>query len=327
LPTTGKSLIDWGKEALLAEAKAIEAAASRLGDGFAAACEIILQCEGKIATTGIGKSGHIARKISSTFASTGTPSYYLHPSEALHGDFGMLDKRDCLLAIAYGGETPEVIEVANFARRLGARIIGVTGKPDSALARVAHVAIDAAVSQEACPLNLAPTSSSTLALAIGDALAISVMCAKGFKQSDFASLHPKGSLGRRLALVRQSMRRLADLRTVGPEATFAAVLEAITKPNFGIIAVVGEQAELLGAITDGDIRRGLVQFGNELIHKNARDLMMAKPKTIVETDFAVDAVQKMEAAKITSLFVVDPQNPKTLLGMVRMHDLIEAKIV
>jgi arabinose-5-phosphate isomerase len=325
-PLDDKNYIHWGREALELEASCLVAASKKLDLTFSSAVTVIKDCKGKLVTTGLGKSGHVARKISSTFASTGTSSFYLHPTEALHGDMGMLGQDDCLLAIAFGGETPEILEVTNYARRIGVRVIAITGKITSSLAKSAHLVLDASVEKEACPLNLAPTASSTLALALGDALAMAVMRARGFGERDFASLHPGGALGRKLALVKDHMHEKIPKLSV--QSTFAEILSGITNPNYGIVAVVDQNHEnLVGAITDGDLRRALVKFGVEAVKKSAQDLMSPSPRTIEISSLVGEAVKKMEELKITSLFVVNGANSQKPLGIIRMHDILAAKIL
>jgi len=319
-------MIAWGRECLQEEAKALADAAGRLGENFARAAELILNCRGKVVVTGLGKSGHVARKVASTLASTGTPSFFLHPGEAMHGDLGMIGEQDCLVAIAFGGETAEVISVAKFARRSGVPLISLTGKLDSSLAQLATVVIDASVEHEVCPHNLAPTCSSTLALALGDALAVSVMRARGFASGDFARLHPAGSLGRRLAVVNDFLRTQGQL-TVPFSANFHAVLEAITSQNYGVVGVLNDQGTLAGVISDGDIRRQLLKSGEKTLGLSANEMMHPKPKLITAQQLALDALKQMEGHQITSLFVVDQLDQPKLLGLIKLQDLIEAGLV
>lgn len=324
------------REALAVEAQCVGEAASRLGPAFSNVCAAVLArtttaaggASGKVVTTGIGKSGFIARKMASTLASTGTPAFYLHPSEAMHGDFGIIQGNDILVAIAHGGETPEVIEVAGFCRRRGIPVAAITGKLESTLARAADFVIDGSVSREACPLNLAPTSSSLVAMALADAVAIAVMKERGFTEKDFAALHPAGSLGRKLSRVEDHMHGMESLPTVDPQTGFHAALEAVTKRNFGIVAVVeGSPPRLAGAISDGDIRRHLLNRGASALEAKASDFMKPSPRVIAADALAIDAVLLMEKHQITSLFVTAPGKPGQLAGIVRMHDLLAAKIV
>lgn len=328
------SLSAWGLEALETEAQALRAAGARLGAAFEGACEAILKAQGKVVTTGLGKSGHIARKIASTLSSTGTSSFFLHPSEALHGDFGMLQKQDCLIAIAYGGETQEVLEVAKFARRLQIPVVAITGKTESSLAKLCSFVLDGSVVREADFHDLAPTASSTVAIGLGDALACAVSRARGFSQGDFASLHPGGSLGRRLSLVKDHMHPLADVARVTEDADFHAVLAAVTTHKvrgrtLGIVAVLDPKNRLVGAVTDGDVRRALVNLDTGALRCRTGDIMTRSPRTIAARALAIDAVTMMNEQQITSLFVVaeDGRDPADVVGLVRLYDLLDAKIV
>jgi arabinose-5-phosphate isomerase len=322
-----RDLVGWGRATLETECRALEAAAARLGPSFAEAVEAILAATGKVVVTGLGKSGHIARKIASTLSSTGTSAFYHKPTEALHGDFGMIQKSDCLIAIAFGGETQEVLEVARFARRTGIPVVGITGRLDSTLAQLCHYVLDGSVPREADELNLAPTASSTLAMALGDAIAMTLMRAKGFGAADFASLHPGGSLGRRLSLVRDHMHTGERLPVIGPEANFHQILEGVTSQNFGIVAVIDGQGQLLGAISDGDLRRALLRLDGEALRKDASELMTRNPKAIVGGALAIDALRIMNERQITQLFVVDRDGSRELAGIIRLHDLLAAKIL
>lgn len=316
-------ILSWGKAALSLEAAAISEAASRLDGNFSQAVGLVSDCRGKVVVTGLGKSGHVARKIASTLSSTGTPAFFLHPTEALHGDLGMVGDADILVCLAFGGQTPEVLAVARYARRTGIPVISITGSLSSELAELSSIVLDGSVAKEACPLNLAPTCSSTVALALGDALAVSVMRHRGFKDSDFANFHPGGSLGKRLTSVSDFMVPAGLLAFLGINDTFHKVLEAITKGNFGI-AIVTNQQNLLGVITDGDLRRSLLKHGGEALKKVAGDLMSPAPKTISSQSLAIDAVGVMEG-KYTSLVVCGPGH--RVEGLIRMHDLLSAKIL
>ena len=322
-----KQYRSWGQEALKIEAAAIIAGADRLGDDFVSAIEGILSCQGKLVVTGLGKSGHIARKVASTLSSTGTSSFFLHPTEALHGDFGMLQPKDWLLAIAYGGETAEVLEVCRFARRIGVSIVAITGKKDSSLAALANYVIDVSCEREADSLNLAPTSSSTLSMAAGDAIAVTLMRARGFSEHDFAALHPGGSLGRRLSLVKDHMKPKESLPLVTENVDFHKVLEIVTARNFGIAGVVNLSGELIGAVSDGDLRRALLKSGAAALSAHAGQLMSKAPKTVTNDTLAIDALTLMNEKQITQLFVVASKDTKTPTGIVRLHDLLAAKIL
>ncbi|MFY7927407.1 MAG: KpsF/GutQ family sugar-phosphate isomerase [Oligoflexus sp.] len=317
------SILDWGRQALEDESRSLAETAARLGPSFVAAVELVLASRGKVVVSGLGKSGHVGRKIAATLASTGTSSFFLHPSEALHGDLGMVQGSDVMLLIAFGGETRETLEVARFARRHRIPVIALTGKPHSSLAQSADCVLDGSVTREACPLNLAPTSSTTVAMALGDALAVALMRARGFQEQDFAQFHPDGSLGRQLSLVRDHMRR--DLPPLYEDDSFDRVLEVITAHNYGINAIFDLKNRLLGAITDGDIRRALLGRREQVFTQKASQLMTRNPKTIRPERLALDAVRMMEDFRITSLFVVSEQGE--VQGLIRMHDLLAAKIV
>jgi len=319
--------ISEGQRTLEMEANALLTASSRLGKDFSAAAAVILKSSGKVVLTGLGKSGHVARKVSATLASTGTPSFFLHPAEALHGDLGMLQQCDVLLAIAFGGETDEVIAVAKHAKRLGVPIISITGRLESSLGKMSDFVLNGSVEREVCPHNLAPTSSTTVAIGLGDALAMAIMTARGFSQVDFARLHPSGALGRKLATADDLMKSGDQLPTVGLSDSFHEVLEAVTRKNYGIVPVVDRAGRLVGAISDGDIRRALLSKGASALALTAEAIMTRSPRTLFGKTLAVEAFRRMEEAQVTSLFVVQETNPSELTGIVRMHDLLAAKIV
>jgi len=325
--SSANDIMNWGKEALETEAEALHQAAKSISKPFSDAVTTVLSCRGKAVIVGLGKSGHIARKISSTLASTGTPSFFLHPTEALHGDFGMITNSDCVIAIAFGGETPEVVDVVKYAHRLGVPIIAITGKPESTLAKLSNHVLDGRVPKEACPLNLAPTSSSTVAMALGDALAVALMRARGFTKGDFAALHPGGSLGKKLSLVKDLMHKEADIPKVSAAASFHDVLESVTKFNFGIAAVVDVKGSLMGAITDGDLRRALLSHGGEALKMTAEEVMTKSPRCVESGILTIEAFQIMEKNRITSLFVKEHGKGDRPVGLIRLHDLLAAKIV
>ena len=316
-----------GQRTLEMEASALLHASSRLGDSFSQAAAAILQATGKVVVTGLGKSGHVARKVSATFASTGTPSFFLHPAEALHGDLGMIQQSDVLLAIAFGGETEEVISVAKHSKRLGVPVVSITGRPESSLGKISDFVLDGSVEREVCPHNLAPTTSTTVAIGLGDALAMALMTARGFSQTDFAGLHPSGALGRRLATVEELMKSGDDLPSTRLSASFHEVLEAVTRKNYGIVPVLDDSGRLVGAISDGDIRRALLSKGASALSLAAEAFMTKSPRAISSKALAVEAFKRMEDAQITSLFVASDSTPPELIGIVRMHDLLAAKIV
>lgn len=322
------TILSTAERVLRLEAEALNRASMRLSASFADAVKILLGCNGKVVVTGLGKSGHVGRKIAATLASTGTSSFYLHPTEALHGDCGMIQDCDVLLALAFGGETREVLEVVRFCKyTLKIKTIAITGRLDSTLASQVDCIIDGSVEKEACPFDLAPTVSSTLCLALGDALAITLMQSRGFTPRDFAKLHPAGTLGMRLAHVATLMRPLDQIASIQTNSSFHDVLFAVTRNNFGIAAVTDSEGNLIGAVTDGDLRRALLANSQATLSYQAWQLMSANPKTVIQSDLAVDSVPLMERYKCTSLFVVDDSKSRKLVGLLRMHDLLDAKIV
>jgi arabinose-5-phosphate isomerase len=326
MPTVSQA-IDWGRQVLDAESSAIAISSQRLSSEFYAAVCKILECSGKVVTAGLGKSGYIARKMASTLASTGTPSFFLHPAEAMHGDSGMLASNDCLIAIAHSGETREVLGLARFARQLGVPVIAVTGNIKSSLNQLACVGLDGSIDQEADSLGLAPTVSSTLALALCDALAVAVMRGRGFSTQEFAKLHPGGALGRSLATVEELMHVADRLSPVSLVSNFNDVVAAITKYNFGIVPVTDGDGFLVGAISDGDIRRALQSHHAHALSLVGADLMTKNPKTIFADEPAMNAVKIMEHHSILSIFVAARSEPRKCIGIIRLHDLTAAKII
>lgn len=317
-------LIALGRTTVRIESAAVQALGDRIGDDFARACEICLACQGRVVVTGMGKSGHIGGKIAATLASTGTPSFFVHPGEASHGDLGMIRPEDVVLAISNSGETDEVLTILPMIKRQGIRLIAMTGVPDSTLARGADVNLDASVAEEACPLNLAPTASTTATLVIGDALAVALLESRGFTPEDFARSHPGGSLGRRLLLhVRDLMHRDAELPTVSADTSIAAALLEMTSKGLGMTAVIGDADELLGVYTDGDLRRTL-DSGVDLNGTPIGEVMTAGGHSVGPDDLAAEAVRLMEEHSITALAVVDGVR---LVGVLHMHDLLRARVV
>ena len=313
------------REVLEIEAQAVAALASRLDGRFLDALALILACRGRVVVTGIGKSGQIGRKIASTFASTGTPSFFVHPGEASHGDLGMITHDDVVLALSHSGESDELITILPLVKRLGARLIAMTGNPGSALAGIADVVLDARVEKEACPLNLAPTASTTAALALGDALAVAALDARGFGHEDFARSHPGGTIGRRLLThVRDVMRSGDDVPVVSEGATFADAVLEISKKRMGMTAVVAADRRLAGIFTDGDLRRA---FGRGIdVHATPIAAVMTRnPRSIRPEALAAEAVELMEKHKTTQLPVVDPDG--RLVGALNIHDLFRAKVL
>ncbi len=313
------------RQVLTAEAQAIEALAARLDPAFADAVARIFACRGRVIVTGMGKSGHVARKIAATLASTGTPSFFVHPSEASHGDLGMITPQDAVLALSNSGETDEVVALIPHLKRESPALIAMTGNARSTLARAADVHLDASVASEACPLGLAPTTSTTVALALGDALAVALLDARGFSAEDFARSHPGGSLGRRLLTRVSDIMRTGDaLPTVRQSATLQEALVVISGKGMGMTAVLDDEGRVVGIFTDGDLRRCLEKNG--ALTTPMQRLMKTSPRTIGADRLAVDAVALMEAApKISQLLVVD--EAQRLTGALHMHDLFRARIL
>ncbi len=307
------------------EAAGILGLKARLDDRFVQALRTILECRGRTVVMGMGKSGHVARKIAATLASTGTPAMFVHPAEASHGDLGMITAADVVLALSNSGEVAELTVLLPLVRRIGAPLIAMTGNPKSSLARHADILLDSGVEQEACPLQLAPTASTTAQMALGDALAVALLDARGFRAEDFARSHPGGALGRRLLThVEDVMSTGAAVPAVGPDATFAELMHEMSAKGLGAAAVVDAGQRLLGVFTDGDLRR-LVETGADLRALSAADVMRPNPRTIAPTALAADAAERMEQHRITALLVAEPDGP--LLGVVHIGELMRAKVV
>lgn len=302
---------------LQTEADAVRALAERLDERFTAAVALVRDCRGRVILTGMGKSGIVARKIAATFSSTGSPAYFVHPAEAVHGDLGMIQRDDVVIALSHSGETEELTRLLETLKRLGATLIAMTGDPASTLARAATVVLDCSVPKEACPLNLAPTASTTAALALGDALAMTVLVEKGFSPDDFADLHPRGSLFRRARRVDALMRSGDDVPAVTPETPMPAVLAEMTRGRMGIACVVDGGRRLAGVVTDGDIRRAAAR--TDVRGLTARDVMTATPVTVPPHLLAAEALHVLETRKITAVIVVDDGG--AVLGIVHLHDL------
>ena len=318
-------LLALARQVLDIEVDALRAVSSRLDLQFADAVHLILACTGRVVVSGMGKSGHIGCKIAATLASTGTPSFFMHPGEASHGDLGMIAHDDVVLALSNSGESNEIVSIIPLIKRRGAKFIAMTGNPNSTMARVADVHLDASVDKEACPLNLAPTASTTAALALGDALAVALLDARGFSADDFARTHPGGSLGRRLLIhVRDVMHTGKALPQIGHDASLKTALLEMTEKGLGMTAVVDAAGKVAGVFTDGDLRRAL-EHALDLQQARVTDLMTHHPKTIHADELAVAAVEKMETLKINGLLVVDASN--TLVGALNMHDLLKAGVV
>jgi arabinose-5-phosphate isomerase len=314
-----------GRQTLSIEAAAVDALVGRINGDFATAVELILGCHGRVIVSGMGKSGHVARKIASTLSSTGTPAYFVHPAEASHGDLGMITRDDVLLALSNSGESEELLRIVPLIKRQGARLIAMTGVPTSTLGREADIHLDAGVAQEACPHNLAPTASTTAALALGDALAVALLDARGFGPDDFARSHPGGSLGRRLLTHVSDVMRAGDsVPTVGPQASVTDAILAMSRGGLGLVVVVDDGRRTLGVFTDGDLRRAF-EKRIDLQSASIVSVMHADPRTIAPQRLAVEAVEMMERYRINALLVADSEGH--LLGALNMHDLFMAKVI
>jgi len=313
------------KQTFEIEAQALLGLAARQDDGFAAAVRAMLECRGRVIVMGMGKSGHVGRKIAATLASTGTPAFFVHPAEASHGDLGMVQPGDVVLAISNSGESEELAALLPALKRLDVTLVAMSGQADSTLARHADIALSSRVDQEACPLNLAPTASTTAQMALGDALAVALLDARGFREEDFARSHPGGSLGRKLLMhVADLMRSGADVPQVGLQAAFTDVLRQMTGKGLGFTAVVDAEQRVLGIFTDGDLRR-LIERGADLRGLTAQQVMRAKPRSIRADALAVDAADMMEQHRITSVLVVDSEG--RLIGALNSNDLMRAKVI
>ena len=319
------ALIRRASRVLTIEAEGITGLRDRIDESFSRAVDILLQTPGKLVVTGVGKSGLIGRKIAATFASTGTPAFFLHPSEGMHGDIGMVRKEDVVIALSNSGETEEIVRILPIFKRLGLSLIALTGNPDSTLARHADVSLYAGVGEEACPLGLAPTASTTAALALGDALAVVLFEEKGFSLQDFATLHPGGALGHRLKKVEDIMHRGDEIPLVVRETPLKDALFVISSKRLGVTGVVSDNGTLVGVITDGDVRRSMAR-GTDLFTTKAGEIMARNPKRLKSSELAASALRKMEEFSITSLFVFDEQDPEKLVGIVHIHDLLKAGI-
>jgi arabinose-5-phosphate isomerase len=321
---TDEDLAELGRQALAIEIDGLRAQLPRLGTDFARACRICLNCRGRVVVTGMGKSGHVGGKIAATLASTGTPSFFVHPGEASHGDVGMITRDDAVLALSNSGETAEILTILPVIKRLGVPLIAFTGNADSALARIATVHLDIQVPAEACPLNLAPTASTTAALAVGDALAVALLKARGFTEEDFARSHPDGTLGRRLLFVKDVMRSGAHIPTVRADTTLADGLMEVTSKGLGMTAIVDDSMHVLGVFTDGDLRRALDASAN--LHTTRMDqVMTSNAKSVRPAMLAAEAVHLMETHSITSLVVIDAD--KKIVGALNVHDLLRAGVL
>lgn len=320
---TDAHLAQYGYQALDIEIEGLRAQLPRLGADFARACRICLECRGRIVVTGMGKSGHIGGKIAATLASTGTPAFFMHPGEASHGDVGMITRDDAVIALSNSGETAEILTILPVIKRLGAPLIALTGKPNSALARAAEVHLDVSVPTEACPHNLAPTASTTAALAVGDALAVALLKARGFTEDDFARSHPAGKLGHRLLRVEDVMRSGEHVPAVRPHSLLVDGLMEVSSKGLGMTAIVDDGRRVLGVFTDGDLRRAL-DASVDLHATRMEQVMTRRVKTVRPETLAAEAVHLMETHRITSLVVVDGE--ERLVGALNVHDLLRAGV-
>jgi arabinose-5-phosphate isomerase len=325
-PEKAKSISETARRVILEEAEAVKALANRIGPEFEQAVNLIYRCEGRVVVTGMGKSGQISRKIAATLTSTGTPALYIHPSEGLHGDLGMLSKKDLLLAVSNSGETEDILRMLPTVAVLKVPIIAILGRMDSTIAKRADVALDASVEREACPMDLAPTTSTTAALALGDALAMALLELRDFKPEDFALYHPGGSLGKKLLTTVDSLMHSGDaLPLVNEDMLMRKAIFVITEKGLGVTGVVDAEGRLVGAITDGDLRRGL-ERDDHLLNLEAREVMTKNPKRVVSTDLAVRALAVMEDHSITSLFVMKQDDLKHPIGLIHIHDILQTGI-
>ena len=321
----GERILQMARETLEIEASAVRQLGTRLSDAFVLAVQRMLAVHGRVVVMGMGKSGHVGRKMAATLASTGTPALFVHPAEASHGDLGMVQANDLVLALSNSGESDELTAILPVLKRLGIPLVAITGGMDSTLARHADIVLNSGVDKEACPLNLAPTASTTAQLALGDALAVALLDARGFKAEDFARSHPGGALGRRLLThVRDIMRQGDAVPSVPPTAGFTELMREMSAKGLGASAIVDAQKRVLGIFTDGDLRR-LIEKGVDLRHLTAADVMHPGPRTLRDTALAAEAAEQMEAHRITSLLVVDDAG--CLCGAVNSNDLMRAKVI
>ena len=317
--------LDTARRVLKIEAQAIQDVLSRLNATFDRAVELLFACKGRVAVTGMGKSGIVGRKISATFSSTGTPSFFLHPAEALHGDLGMLARGDAMLAVSYGGETREIIALLDALKRLEISLVALTGNPKSTIGQASEIVLDVSVNEEACSLNLAPTASTTVAMAVGDALAVSLLERRDFRQDDFAALHPAGSLGKRLLRVDKVMHVGEALPHVALETAMPDVFHEMSGKKLGMTTVTRPDGTLAGIITDGDLRRLMEKHGGATLSMTAAQCMNRNPLTVRPTVLASEALTLMEKSKITSVVITD--DAEKLLGVVHLHDLWTLELV
>ncbi len=320
-------ILDSARKVIRIEAEAVEALAARLDERFAKAVLMIMECSGRVVVTGMGKSGLICQKMAATMASTGTPAIFLHPAEGVHGDLGMLMRGDVVIAVSNSGETEEITRILPIIKRMGLPLIAMAGSQGSTLGKAGDVFLDISIKEEACPLQLAPTASTTVTLAMGDALAVALLLQRGFREEDFALYHPGGALGKRLLLrVEDLMHIGGDIPTVKMNTPLKDALYEISSKKLGITGIVDEHGTLLGVFTDGDLRRTIEQ-GIEVLNKPICEIMGGKPKRILRTNLAAKALQRMEEYKITSLFVFETEEDQVPVGIIHLHDLLKAGVI
>ena len=320
-------ILDAARKVIQIEADAVATLAARLDERFAKAVEMVLACSGRVVVTGMGKSGLICQKMAATMASTGTPTIFLHPAEGVHGDLGMLMKGDVVIAVSNSGETEEITRILPTIKRMGLPLIAMAGNPTSTLARAGDVFLDISIKEEACPLQLAPTASTTVTLAMGDALAVALLLQRGFREEDFALYHPGGALGKRLLLRVEDLMHVGDaVPTVNAKTPLKDALYVISSKKLGITGVVDDQGDLVGVFTDGDLRRKIEQ-GIEVLNRPIGELMGGKPKRILRTNLAAKSLQRMEEHQITSLFVFDSEEGQKPVGIIHLHDLLKAGVI
>jgi arabinose-5-phosphate isomerase len=320
------NILDIAKRVLKIEADAVNALTKRLNSNFEKAVEIIFNAKGRVVVTGMGKSGLVGKKIAATLASTGTPSFFLHPAEASHGDLGMVTSRDVIIAISYSGETSELIGLIPFLKRFNVSLISMTGNQDSTLAKAADVNLDISVKEEACPLGIVPTASTTATLAMGDAIAVALLTKNGLKEEDFAFFHPGGSLGKKLFLTVKDLMHTGDaLPVISPQTPLSRAVVIISSKRLGVTIVANAKRKILGILTDGDVRRGIEKWGKDFFDMKAGEVMTKTPKMISEDELAAKALSIMETYSITSLVV--PDETGTAKGIIHLHDILKQGIV
>jgi len=317
--------VETARRVLRIEAQAIQDVMARLDGAFERAVELLFACKARVAVTGMGKSGIVGRKISATLSSTGTPSFFLHPAEALHGDLGMLAAGDVILAVSYGGETREIIELLDALKRMEIKLVALTGNSKSTIAQASDIVLDVSVNEEACSLNLAPTASTTVAMAVGDALAVALLEKRDFRHDDFAALHPAGSLGKKLLRAEKVMHTGEKLPRVAPDTPMAQVFHEMSAKKLGMTTVVNAGGTLAGILTDGDLRRLMEKHGGAVVDMKLADCMTRNPQTIAPGVLASEALTLMEKCRITCVIVVDEQ--RKVLGVVHLHDLWGLQLV